>query len=160
MAQPVRLIWANNLDDRDGATLTGTGYSEPIDLTEAESLFFSVVVGDPPHDMAERQAKGAQLTVSLQVSDAGGTWLPVTTLNPEKPRPVGYPVPGWLEYPPYSYASLGLHLPHIDRRSNHSMTPMVLPAIAVIRWDAYRQAPDSSWQPASFGKTVISLYGR
>ncbi|MCZ0978162.1 hypothetical protein O1L60_39340 [Streptomyces diastatochromogenes] len=152
----MRLIWTNNRDDQDGVTLTGTGYSEPIDLMEAESLFFSVVVGDPPDDIERHDSSdpGAHLILRLGVSDAGGTWLYVASLSPRKRETHGSP---WiLDEPPHDYVSLGLSL---SSDGKHAI-PMVLPPIAVIRWDAHRVAPGFRFQPASFGKTVISLYGR
>ncbi|MER7764776.1 hypothetical protein [Streptomyces sp. NPDC097619] len=67
--QPAQRIWANNLDDPAGPTLSGTGYSPPIDLCQVSTVFFSVVVGDPPADMFQ----GATLVVSLRVQDSCGT---------------------------------------------------------------------------------------
>ncbi|MER5891374.1 hypothetical protein ABT160_46965 [Streptomyces sp. NPDC001941] len=154
MFQPARRIWANNLDDPAGSTLKGTGYSPPLDLSQVSTVFFSVVVGDPPADMFQ----GATLVVSLRVQDAGGTWLPVAFLEPYEHQAS---LPGhWQHAPVHSHVSVGLFLPDSHNR-NAPTIPMVLPPTAQIRWDARRRGKNpGDWRPAPFGRTVISLYGR
>ncbi|WP_459651410.1 hypothetical protein [Kitasatospora sp. Ki12] len=162
MPQPARLIWANNGDNPAGVTLAGTGYSESIDLTEVETVFLSVVVGDPPEDMkGGSMSIGATLVVSLQVQDAGGTWLPVAFLEPCHYQSL-LRADHWSIAPPHSRVSVGLGLPLIGSDTDLSSTvPMVLPPTARIRWDAHRPGPvRGNWIPAPFGRTVISLYGR
>ncbi|MFJ9845898.1 hypothetical protein ACIRYZ_36745 [Kitasatospora sp. NPDC101155] len=162
MPQPARLIWTNNHDDPAGTTLTGTGHSEPIDLTQTEAVFFSLVVGNPPKDMYAGEADGREhdhLTVTLQVQDASGTWLPVVHLRPAgigaRPEHPMHSEP----HKPHSRASVGLFLPDSSPHQS-SVVPMVLPPTARIRWDAYRELQGRVLNPASFHQTVISLYGR
>ncbi|MFJ6699900.1 hypothetical protein ACIQM4_28100 [Streptomyces sp. NPDC091272] len=163
---PARLIWATNRENPAGVTLVGTGYSDPLDLSEVDTLFFSVVVGDPPEDMQpdHNTPMAAKLIVSLQVQDAGGTWLPVAFLHPYY-RQVLLPEDQRETALPSSHVSVGLFLPAVGQNIQFPTVPMVLPPTARIRWDAHRPGPGpprgrSSWQPASFGRTVISLFGR
>ncbi|MFI5673000.1 hypothetical protein [Streptomyces sp. NPDC051704] len=146
MPQPARLIWANNLHHPAGVTVTGTGLSDPIDLAAVEAVFLSVVVGDLPPGMSDRHAEGPQFAVTFQVCEAGGTWLPAAILEP---RYLEYAREPWAAGPFTDCTSVGLG----------ATVPMVLPPTARIRWDAYRWA-DGSMHPVSFGRTVISLYGR
>ncbi|MFD7540216.1 hypothetical protein [Streptomyces sp. NPDC059819] len=153
MLEPARLIWANNLDSPADLTLTGTGYSPPIPLDHTAAVFLSVVIGDPPQDMKQliEEEGEALLTVSLQVCDAGGTWLPVASLEPRwDPNPP--PGPHFIAQP-NGRVSVGLFGCSVS---------MVLPSVGRIRWDAFRfdRASGHGWVPATFGQTVISLYGR
>ncbi|WP_030245716.1 hypothetical protein [Streptomyces sp. NRRL S-350] len=130
MPQPARLIWANNRHNPEGVTLYGTGYSDPIDLTEVGTVFLSTVVGDPPRELNH---DGPRLTVSLQVQDAGATWLPVAELTPYGTS--AEPPSGYAEAASYGHVFVGLFLP--DRSASSHAVPLVLPPTARIRWDAY-----------------------
>ncbi|MFE9121323.1 hypothetical protein [Streptomyces sp. NPDC007172] len=142
MPHPARLIWANNPDSPSGITLAGTGCSEPIDLTGTATVFFSVVIGDPPQEMRRGDAR---LTVRLEVSDAGGTWLPVAFLRPSSTGRPPYVTP------PFAHVSVGLF---------GCTVPVVLPPTARVRWDALLYDTTDRGVPIPFGQTVISLYGR
>ncbi|WP_406316459.1 hypothetical protein OHA77_05010 [Streptosporangium sp. NBC_01639] len=162
MPQPARLIWANNRDNQAGVTLTGTGHSDVIDLAQVEAVFFSVVVGSPPDDMQrDGLGLGSRLRVSLQVQDAGGTWLPVAVLKPRRVNFAGEsPMPFYADQP-HDYTSVGLFLPQSSESSSilaptRPTLPLVLPQYARVRWDV-----ESVGVPlGAFGQTVISLYGR
>ncbi|MFF9279024.1 hypothetical protein [Streptomyces griseosporeus] len=156
MLHPARLIWANNLAQSSGVTLTRDGHSEPIDLTEVSTVFLSVVVGDLPPGMTDRPSEGPWLGVTLQVRDAGGTWLPAVVLEPRYNEHAGQP---WQAGPFVCHASIGLFLPAGSSHNGDKTVPMVLPPTARIRWDV-RNWHHGANRPVSFGRTVISLYGR
>ncbi|MEV4189204.1 hypothetical protein AB0J28_48010 [Streptosporangium canum] len=161
MPQPARLIWANNRDNQAGVTLTGTGHSDIIDLAQVEAVFFSVVVGSPPDNIQNVPGPGRWLTVSLQVQDAGGTWLPVAALSPRRVNFAGGSSMPYYADQLHDYASVGLFLPQSSELSRTArpvrpILPLVLPQYARIRWDV----ESVGVPPGAFGRTVISLYGR
>ncbi|MBL1109764.1 hypothetical protein JK361_35195 [Streptomyces sp. 5-8] len=125
-------------------------------MTEVTAVFLSVVVGDLPQGMTDRPSEGPWLGVALQVRDAGGTWLPAAILEPRYNMHAQEP---WQAGPFASHASVGQVLAAGSSHNGDKTVPMVLPPLARIRWDV-RNWHRGANRPVSFGRTVISLYGR